>query len=393
MKRALSFLLLLVLLCSAVACASPEVPPASGTGASEAPSSGSADPTDALSSDPETSGTDSGTDSAQSDPPLNLYDPNIDHKVILDDSSNKILVLDLDRMGEITNLNYLEEALIWEWDSRTAPGCVLGKGSSGVDQANFRYSAYWDRDVVIACGSGGWVGVIDYKTKEVLFEDRVDNCPHAVELLPNGDLVVAGSGGSDMTKGSLLYYPLSAGSTEYCFRIRMDFAHGVCWDPQKEVLWALGYTDLLAFEVLSPGTEKAKLVQNPDLGGSLESVKDSGGHNLSPAYGQPGKYWVTAGHLWLFDSETGKFSSAFPQRAKGDANGLKGVAGFADGTLVLSGYIGKGGSPEYMSTALKILYLAESTGKVKRSVVKELEIPYREKRQTYKVHPFCKDYQ
>lgn len=382
MKRILSLLLLAVLLCSAAACAAPEAPPATGTEGAGAAS----DATDAPS-------TDSGKSSVQRDPPLNLYDPNIDHKVILDDSSNKILVLDLDRIGEIEDLTYLEEALIWEWDARTAPGCVLGKKGIGMDQANYRYSAYWDRDVVIACGSGGWVGIIDYETKEVLFEDRPGYCPHAVELLPNGDFVVAGSGGSNVENGCLLYYPLSCGSTKYCFRIPLASAHGVCWDPQREVLWALGMTELLAYEVLSPGTEKAQLVAVPDLGASLESVRDSGGHNLSPAYGQPGKYWVTADHLWLFDSERGTFSAGYSQKAKGDTFGLKGVAGFADGTMVLSGYIGEGGSPEYMSTALKILYRAESTGKVKRSVIKAIEIPYRGKRQTYKVQPFCKDYQ
>ena len=381
MKKFLSFLLCAVLLFSLSACGKA---PAEG-GAQTGAESGAAG-TDAQSS--------AGTEE-QKEAQAAGYDPDMEHLVILGMSGDESLiqVLDLNKLGEISNLQTLADAVIWEWNPLTASDCKYPTlaGAAGM---KFRHSSLWDKDVVLLTNSNGWVGVIDYETKEMLFEDDLPKGGHCIEMMPNGDLVVASSGNGEEDLAGLYYYPLSQGATKHSDFTLFKGAHGVCYDPDLDCLWALGDDEIRMYSVSGYGTAKAKCQWVQGEGASLESLGDSGGHNLAPVYGQPGKYWVTSlKGMWQFDTATGKLSKSYKNYTSLSYENIKGIAYFADETAVQSGYVGEGGDPEYCSTALRIITLEESGGKVSRLVPKTVEIPFADGYQIYKVQAFNADYQ
>ncbi len=383
MKRILTLILMGILAFSLTACG-PETPSDSQTenGGQTAVSVPGADTS---SSDTEDKNT-SGKDEVQ----LNVFDPEMDHKVIMDDSSKTILVVDFDRGSSPADWN-VEDGIVWEWSTDDAVGSSMYRSNVSIDSVKYRYSEYYKKDVIVFCGSAGWVGIIDFATKELIFEDKPGKGPHSVELLPNGDLVVACSdnGGPE---GCVLYYPLASGaSAASSAKVKLDSAHGVCYDPQNEIIWALGSTEIIGLKITGSGVS-AKLTEISGTGASF-AKGHSGGHVLSPAYGQPGKYWVSSSkQTWVFDSEKESISPTALQCKKYTNAEVKGMAYFPDGTMVQTAH-DQGGTGTYRSSEFRVLYLAKSTGKVTQAVVKEVMIPHRTGSQTYKVHVFTKDYQ
>ena len=331
-----------------------------------------------------TAGTDSGTKDEET---VQKWDPDMEHMVIMDDSATKILIADLGKGGaEMPEDIVIEDCIVWEWDTNTAYGSRIQGQNVTMDQASIRYSSYWERDVVIFCGSGGWVGAVDYQTKEVLFEDNPGYGPHSVELLPNGDLVLACSGNTNSSTGRVLYYPLSKGSTKPASTvIPLESAHGVCYDPQNDIVWVLGGT-----EIIGCTASDGKLVK---IAGAGCALGESGGHDFVPVYGQPGKYWVSTGKRILqFDANEQTVTFQYNRAKDYTGTSVKGIAWFPDGTMIQTAH-DQGGTGTYRSSEFRILYVDYSSGKVKNLEVKEAVVPHREGSQTYKIHVFSKDYQ
>ena len=144
-------------------------------------------------------------------------------------------------------------------------------------------------------------------------------------------------------------------------------------------------------QVTNPGTTSAKLSQVPGRGATFNG--DASGHDLAPVYGQPGKYWVTAGKIWQFDSSDDSLTRTFKNSTYYNNSSVKGVASFPDGTAVMTP-AGLGGNTSYdwSVLALRVIHFEMSDGKVSRVVGRseDVTIPGRE---FYKVHSFCKDYQ
>ena len=383
MKRFFALLLCLVLTVGLVACGGTEQTP-SNTEPSSVDSESSVGTDSATQTDSE------GSDSSSTDekPAVQLYDPNMEHKVIMDDSGTRILIADLNLCGEDPEDIVIEDCIIWEWDSADAKGAQVQGKDLRIDESNLRYSSYWKKDVVIFSGSGGWVGIIDYETKEVLFEHKPGYGPHSVELLPNGDLVVACSGNSSTSDGRVLHYPLSEGKTTPGSNVPLKSAHGVCWDPTNEIIWVLGGDEIIGCTV-----KDGKITKVGGMGASLKAIGESSGHDMVPVYGQPGKYYVSGGScIMLFDANEGTISKSFQRSASYNGKSVKGIAWFADGTMITTAH-DQGGTGTYRSSQLRFMYLGYSTGKVKQVTVKKIMIPHREGSQTYKIHTLSKDYQ
>lgn len=394
MKKALSLLLLLALAFSFAACGE-GAPDSNGTDSAEGISSVSSDASVDTSVDSATdteigSSTDKNTDTNTSTtlPNVQLYDPDLEHKVIMDDSGKRILVADLNLCGDDPENIDMADCIIWEWSTDDAKGSSIYGKTVNLDEAGIRYSAYWKRDVVIFCGSSGWVGIVDYNSKELLFEDKPGKGPHSVELLPNGDLLVACSGNSDTSEGRVLLYPLSKGKTKSTSQLSLKSAHGVCWDPTNEVIWVLGGDEIIACRA-----DGEKLTRVEGMGVSLKKLGYNGGHDLVPVYGQPGRYYVSCSKkILLFDANEGVLADSFVRSTYYKGASVKGIAWFSDGTMVISAH-DQGGTGTYRSAEFRFLYLAMSSGKVKTVTVKEVIVPHRDGSQTYKIHTFSKDYQ
>ena len=380
MKRILSLLLCCALAFGLAACGGQTGPVVSDYGsASSAPSSAS-DTDDAS----EASGK---TDSdAVSD--AVVFDPGIEHQILVCDIMNHSVVqLDLNVCNGDYKLLREESAVVWEWDADEDPNCHLKPGS-GIDDAKIRYSPYYEKDVVIATSSGGKAYVVDYENRTVLWETSQSNGPHSIEMMPNGDVVVAGSGGSNWeAAGSLVYYPLSTGAVGRGHEYSVPSCHGVQWDPVQEVLWVLGYYGVEALVV-----KDGRL--SPVSGLSVEFDGDVGGHDLAPVYGQPGKYWVTAHkYLWLFDSVEMTLVNRYEYSNRLSEKNLKGVASFADGTMVQCvANVGSDLHATWSTKALRILWPQRTDGKVSKVKMEDSTIMFSD-REFYKVHTFCKDYQ
>ena len=307
---------------------------------------------------------------------LPTYDKTMDHHILVCDIKNQTIVqMDLNRCGgDFSNLTS-RECVVWEWNANEDPNCKHFL-SWGLDDAKIRYSAYWKRDVVIACSSNGWAAVIDYEARSLLWEAQFDNCPHSVEMLPNGNLLVAGSCDS-RTKGELVYFPFSKGQMVHSDILKVPSCHGVQWDPKREMLWVLGFYGVIGVRV----NEDDTLTKIEGVG-ALFGEEDAGGHDLSPVYGEPGKYWVTAHHkVWKFDAETSTIASVYSR------TGVKGIAYFPDGVMVAC--VGGIGENLHAGWSTKALCVADTNA---AGLEADTAVVLFEDREFYKVRTFTKDY-
>lgn len=398
MKRIFALLLCCVLALSCVACGegeSGENASAQGSESTEQTSS-----TDSATSETVTStNTDTDTDTEKNTTSSvtetvtwdnYVFDTSIEHKFFATDiRGHSLVVFDLNKTDGNLDLLTGRSCVVWAWSSDYDTKCTI-KPSSGIDAAKYRYSPYYGKDVVIASSSNGWAGVIDYEAKSLIWEHKVGDGPHSIEMMPNGDVVVACSGNGS-TPGKLAYIPLSSGAKTPSCEVPSPSSHGVMWDPKNECLWVMENAEIACFKVVGAGTREATLERIKESCVSLAG-KDSGGHVISPVLGQPGKYWIGAGGgLWQFDTETRTVTKSYENAAPLSIRHLKGVASFADGTVIqTSAGLGGNTSYDWSSKALRILLFKKNDDGTSRPIIKE--VPFKT-REFYKVFPFTKDYQ
>ena len=101
------------------------------------------------------------------------------------------------------------DAIVWQWTATESLGYTgiynigpLGKMQfRGIADVKLRYNEFYGGYVVaVTCGQG-FLALIDYETKECLYsrECSTENNAHAVEVLPDGNMVVASSSGDSVT--------------------------------------------------------------------------------------------------------------------------------------------------------------------------------------------------
>lgn len=317
-----------------------------------------------------------------------VFDTNAEHKFFATDIKQTLLVIfDLNRcVGDLDKITDIKSAS-WIWDPESDPKCRIMPGA-GIDSAKLRFSPYYNRDVVVACSSNGWAGVIDYEARSLLWEFNIGDGPHSIEMLPNGDVVVAASG-NGATTGKISYVPLSAGARTPSFSIPAPSAHGVMWDPQNEVIWGLEMNRIVPYRVVDGGTHQAKL--EPVEKDIVNLKGDSGGHVLSPVLGQPGKYWVSAGKVWIFDANEKTLINNAPNFSAYNKSNVKGLASFPDGTFVQTvGGLGTKTMYDWSTPVLRIGLIKDYGPQGTRPIVKEVQFKNRE---FYKVFPVTKEYQ
>lgn len=125
--------------------------------------------------------------------------------------------------------------------------------------------------------------------------------PHSAEILPDGNVAVAGSTGALVR----LYAASQGPRAERYAEARLKGAHGLHWDGARRVLWAIGDDELVAYEVggtaARPTLTRAFAVGLP-VG---TPGRTPGGHDLFPVAGRPGRLWVTT-NAAVFQYDTGR---------------------------------------------------------------------------------------
>lgn len=209
------------------------------------------------------------------------------------------------------------EAVRWSWQptEENGYGDVLAGWDGAISDARVRRGGPGndDRLSVLVTGEYGLMALVDYPSGERLWaadtgrvcgDDGDAPCgPHALELLPGDNVAVAASIGDFVRVYTSSVSPDSERYTEF----ELNGAHGVLWDPENELLWAVGTNDLVALEV--GGTaEKPTLTERHRV--ALPGKQ--GGHDLAPVYGDTDELWVTTNDsAYRYSKSTDTFDTDF----------------------------------------------------------------------------------
>lgn len=190
----------------------------------------------------------------------------------------------------------------WLWYPTPESGCFDSEKFKNVSDIKLRDSHVYGGLVVLTCASVGFAGIIRYPSGEPVWTLKDSDLinPHAVELLPNGNLLVASSQGN-----SVRLYAASQGIGCAYVQVFLEDAHGLLYDPQRDIIWALGGHELCAYR--AGGTATAPTLE--EVPGTRTPLPTLSGHDLQPVYGEPDRMWVSAGGVHQFDKNKCAFVS------------------------------------------------------------------------------------
>ena len=147
---------------------------------------------------------------------------------------------------------------------------------------------------ILVTSSGGAVALVDRATGQAVFTAAAVNA-HSAEILPGNRVVVASSTGEGGNR--LLLFDLAVSDKPLSFD-ELQGAHGVVWDAERKLLWALGTDELRAYEVL-PGADGSRALARR----LSYTPPNSGGHDLRSVPGSPYLNLTTTNHVWQFDRD------------------------------------------------------------------------------------------
>ncbi len=186
----------------------------------------------------------------------------------------------------------------WEWSPKPEDGCFDWEKFINVSDVRLRKSEKYGGYVMLTCASLGFAGIIGYPSGKPVWTLKNSDLinPHATELLPNGNLCVASSEGNSV-RVYAASQEMDCGYAEAFF----EDAHGLLYDPEREVVWALGKHFLTAYRVggtdADPTLTEAEEFRTP--------LPTPYGHDLQPVYGDPRRMWITTGKgVYQFDKTT-----------------------------------------------------------------------------------------
>ena len=146
---------------------------------------------------------------------------------------------------------------------------------------------------LLVSSSGGGCALLEMPSGKALWWARVANA-HSIEELPGGLIAVAASTGKTGNKVVLFD---SKVPEKVVAELPLHSGHGLVWDEERKVLWALGFAELLACEVKETAIE----VQ------SRHPLPDEDGHDLRAVPGSAELVLSTHAGVWRFDRETEGF--------------------------------------------------------------------------------------
>lgn len=289
----------------------------------------------------------------------------------------RVVVYDLDQYQEG---DVLEDLEVWSYP--TPDGITAG--------VKYREDTVFG-DVVLT--AGGHNAIVEYPSgKEIWTTNQSGNNTHSVEILPSGNVVYANSTGGTLRLFSTC--ELLAGNTGKANRYKeyeLLGAHGVLWDPEYNVLWALGDEELAAYSVVGSGTDE-KLVKVSGMG----TRALHGGHDLTPDYLNSRYLYFTTEKIYRFDKETNEVLPSFPYASAFTVPNVKGFCHSPNDKFICTGVLGGEGKffegdwkESWLTDTLIFYYKQEKRGKVSmvsRELV-SLESAF------YKVRTFCGRYQ
>jgi hypothetical protein len=203
---------------------------------------------------------------------------------------------------EVYVLDMADKALstppkIWSWkakDCNTLPETHRGLFGSTDDCKPMN-----GKDQILISSSASGVALVERRTKQALFYANVKNA-HSVEMLPETRIVVAASTNPE---GNRLVLFDALQSDKPLWHNELYSAHGVVWDAQREVLWALGYDQLRAYHLSDWDSATPSLTRV-----ATYVLPDEQGHDLQAVPKENTLLITTHSHVYLFDRERFMFT-------------------------------------------------------------------------------------
>lgn len=134
---------------------------------------------------------------------------------------------------------------VWTWTPAHSKGMPekLVKNFSTIDECKPASGG----DEILVTSSHDAVAIVSRKNGATLFSANVKNA-HTAVLLPDNLLAVASSDAADGTGDRIVFFDRRVSNTRLGEQ-PIHAAHGLVWDEQRKVLWALGMEQLLKLRV------------------------------------------------------------------------------------------------------------------------------------------------
>lgn len=187
---------------------------------------------------------------------------------------------------------------IWTWKAADRPELPADMRAKFRTIAECKPADGGERILITASSNGA--AVIERSTGKAAFYATVANA-HSIETLPAGRVVVAASHSPAGAGDRLVLFDIARPDREV-FHTELSWAHGVVWDQGRELLWALGDTELRAYKLANWNTPEPSLAREASW-----PLPEKGGHDLAAVPGVAMLSLTTGRHCWLFDRERREF--------------------------------------------------------------------------------------
>lgn len=211
----------------------------------------------------------------------------------------------------------------WTWRARERAD--LPEAFKGFFNTTDECKPYEGGTKVLITSSGDGVALVDRNQDRVLFYGRAANA-HSAELLPGNRLVVAASHRPGGSGDRLILFDVAKSDREL-WSDELPWGHGVVWDEQRRVVWALAHEDIRTYELRDWDSDAPKLRRTATI-----PLPEGGGHDLSKVPGTAQLAVTTANRSWLFDRDT---RTLRPHPQLGDKRGVKSIS-YHSGTGTLA---------------------------------------------------------
>lgn len=152
---------------------------------------------------------------------------------------------------------------------------------------------------ILISSSASGVALVERNTRQAVFYANVKNA-HSVEMLPNNRIVVAAS--TNAAGNRVVLFDVSQ-PDKPLWHDELYSAHGVVWDAQRQILWALGYDQLRAYHLADWDTASPHLTQI-----ATYVLPDKQGHDLQAVPKDNALLISTHSHVYLFDRDSHMFT-------------------------------------------------------------------------------------
>ena len=224
------------------------------------------------------------------------------------------------------------DAILWRWTPSPDNGFEATGFRHRIDDCKLKYSTKLQKHVVCTTSSAGFMGIAEFPSGKKIWEDYAHRYgPHSIDYLPNGTVAVALSGNAAEKTAELRLYACDENGipTREHFKYPFISAHGVVWDQERELLWALGRNTLMAFKV--EGTPQApELKPVEGLGCEIHPF----GHDLTKSLSHSNRLYFSSNSVYSFDMATNTLYEQFDGGDLIKAGAVKSVSEHTDGSIL-----------------------------------------------------------